>query len=1223
PPVKVSLRSSWPAPPFVLEIIEAISSSNPDAFFPLLDLITDPALPVSPLSLSPEAAHAEILALARDQGYFVQPGEEELVKTALALHLATPKIEAFYQHYAEMHGGEEEKKGEECGSWVEWYGTAVCDVETLAQLIDVETIEFTEKASPYPASPYHVHPSPAYTLSRPPRSAVLYGSIDSKNFRELHTYLLQLSSKEDTHMEYIFRYVPPKKRNDIRNYLSGYGVALDLKKMDYLALDDRHSNGHKVEDDSTPDTSSSTNSQLDHILSLINQFPKNENAMDAKTPLTNEELTDLGLQAAHLLSLSKSPLETLTRLSQNFLKYAATLARRVPLNENINSELHTNSLKAQSGVNVIWLNGVPLQEKYVDVWHLARLLRKERGLMLGFEGVLGEYLEEDGKGREKLLDVIAHPAIANAQRAGGMLDGLFDASDREEGGDVVVWWNDMEKDSRYAKWQPSLYALLRPVYPGTLPSIRLNLFNLILVMDLSKTESVNFLAGPVASIMEHSLPFRFGFVPSWEAYDAGEGHDEDGKKLARMFYYLVENFGRRRAMSFIKISQNHLLPQDQTENIEMAVARLAFQDILEDHGIDIPEDVTVDFDAIVSGSDERLAVKDGKGHAFFNEKYFAVGDVQDFLRAIQMELMQQIQFFQEKVYEGTLSNERKAEISTFFYGLPTTSKRRNKYIFPVTQGQGALRIVSLPEVFERAGLTVGEGAYVYPPEPDPISEEAEGEAKSGKGEISISVYVVGNLDSEPGLEIIKERLLALDGTSKSRISFIHNPSAPGQPDSVNKPVSRLFGHLISQGLLGKADLKTIIRALNPDSPQGDGNQAALSKQEAYLQLTGGVQPKEFDEGNYDTYVKACRLLLREVKVEAGQVALVVNRRVVGPIEVGGFKAADFKALEDYEFRKRTEPVDCIRRTSMSSSIISSMQQPDPSEIGLFDAPQKPRMTNYKLLEAKYTCVSYELGDSSTVLYHVVVILQWLSNIPDTYIEIHLNPARYSEVGGAQLRFYPLQGRLLIIVCSHEVPALAAFEGLPVDPIYTLAMDVPSSWLVRPREVLYDLDNIQLGHLFPGDKSVDAIFELDYIVVDGHARKTPANSAPRGVQLELVATNDKQLDDTLVMANLGYPQFKAKPGMFKLQIREGRGRDVPTIQEAGSEVTVTSFEGLTLYPRLRRKPGMEVADVLQGELEEGQGGGVFGDLASKFMSMFGSKKAVEEMVPVVAALMGGG
>ena len=30
----------------------------------------------------------------------------------------------------------------------------------------------------------------------------------------------------------------------------------------------------------------------------------------------------------------------------------------------------------------------------------------------------------------------------------GVLDGIFDASDRIEGGGVVIWWNNIEKDSR-------------------------------------------------------------------------------------------------------------------------------------------------------------------------------------------------------------------------------------------------------------------------------------------------------------------------------------------------------------------------------------------------------------------------------------------------------------------------------------------------------------------------------------------------------------------------------------------------------------------------------------------------------------------------------------------------------------------------------------------------------------------------------------------------------
>jgi hypothetical protein len=36
------------------------------------------------------------------------------------------------------------------------------------------------------------------------------------------------------------------------------------------------------------------------------------------------------------------------------------------------------------------------------------------------------------------------------------LDGLIDASDRQEGGGVVLYWNDLEEDQRYAAFSPSL-----------------------------------------------------------------------------------------------------------------------------------------------------------------------------------------------------------------------------------------------------------------------------------------------------------------------------------------------------------------------------------------------------------------------------------------------------------------------------------------------------------------------------------------------------------------------------------------------------------------------------------------------------------------------------------------------------------------------------------------------------------------------------------------------
>lgn len=61
---------------------------------------------------------------------------------------------------------------------------------------------------------------------------------------------------------------------------------------------------------------------------------------------------------------------------------------------------------------------------------------------------------------------------------------------------------------------------------------------------------------------------------------------------------------------------------------------------------------------------------------------------------------------------------------------------------------------------------------------------------------------------------------------------------------------------------------------------------------------------------------------------------------------------------------------------MSTSVIASSQQPDPSEIGLFDAPIKPRQKTYELLEKEHT--SFDFGNNSTALYRIVVLVDPLS-----------------------------------------------------------------------------------------------------------------------------------------------------------------------------------------------------------------------------------------------------
>jgi UDP-glucose:glycoprotein glucosyltransferase len=155
---------------------------------------------------------------------------------------------------------------------------------------------------------------------------------------------------------------------------------------------------------------------------------------------TNWALAVLGFQATQLIADSSEPLATLAQLSQNFPKYMAALSRRVVVNESLQVEVHMNQLKAQPGINMFWLNGGTVSEKDINPLGLLRLVRKERTVMMSLTSL--------GLSREEALDLLTHPAVSAAQGDAGVLDNVFDASDRPENGEVIVWWNDLEKDHR-------------------------------------------------------------------------------------------------------------------------------------------------------------------------------------------------------------------------------------------------------------------------------------------------------------------------------------------------------------------------------------------------------------------------------------------------------------------------------------------------------------------------------------------------------------------------------------------------------------------------------------------------------------------------------------------------------------------------------------------------------------------------------------------------------
>ena len=82
----------------------------------------------------------------------------------------------------------------------------------------------------------------------------------------------------------------------------------------------------------------------------------------ARTLLTCHH-AGIGLQAAQIISDAEEPLAILKQLSQNFPKYATSLARQVTVDTELEEEMENNQVVVRGGLNVAWLNGVQLTEK--------------------------------------------------------------------------------------------------------------------------------------------------------------------------------------------------------------------------------------------------------------------------------------------------------------------------------------------------------------------------------------------------------------------------------------------------------------------------------------------------------------------------------------------------------------------------------------------------------------------------------------------------------------------------------------------------------------------------------------------------------------------------------------------------------------------------------------------------------------------------------------------
>ncbi|KAJ6166506.1 hypothetical protein N7470_001953 [Penicillium chermesinum] len=1127
PAVNVALQASFDASPYLVELLESAAEENSTAYFPLLDRIADGAFEDV---VTEKELYDRFLTVVHEDGHLRTPESLSSFKLALAIRSSAPRIQAHYQFYnTSVQHSLMAAQDAACPVWVHLEGKQYCSSAMERAQQDVEGV----RSFPPTEISRNCHLTESMVT---PLNPLRYFTqmFPSPIFKDFHEKLSSLA--KEGHVSYRVRYRPPQHWVERPLFVSGYGVELALKRTDYIVIDDR---------DAEQRQESVTESHTGGIEDLKEDSP------DDLRPLSASEVSRLGWNSAAYVMDSEDPLDTLVKLSENFPKYSAKVAGH-DASVELRKEVRVNRGRMiPSGHNFMWINGVQIDERQIDAFSLLEHLRRERKLIQKFRDL--------GLSAQDTVKLLSHPLLAESQANDEKQ--RYDYRDELEGGNVIIWMNSLENDSRYDEWPNDLEAYLTNPYPGQMPPVARDLHNVIIPVDLTRVEDVMLLTRQIQTFVNRGIPVQFGLVPVTSS--------SESTAQLRVAHYLQETFGLDSLLQYLDESAENKKTGTPDKTAFTSATKektprdnqeaLSFEDVLKSDR----------YTGKASSTSQYLRRLDLTG----NQPALLVNGVPvprqgNWMQAISIQVSRDLKLAQQYIVEGLFKDD--AWLPALF--LSSAFEKRNSLLMP--EDPKNVKIVDLAGVLD-AGLL-----------------ESIPRISSDKSVLeSVHIIVVGDFDSPEGSSLLSAVLNFRKEHEGADIMLLQNDAS--YSEGAGSTLARIRNSL-SKG--SKVDeVLAVVASPHESDPDSDSNEQ-ISYVHQGLAETLGFEP--------------------------GATGLIINGRAIGPLGQDSTLSADeINQVVLYESQKRIEPVlaaaeqigfgkklaspiDLAKLTSLVS--LSTM-----SEIpeGIFESAPDFRLditSDWKTDHSVFTVTTSDdplinivavLDPASEVSQTWMPIVKVLSKLAGVHLKVLMNPKEeLKELPVKRFYRYVLESEPLFTEEGSLARPQASFKGIPKEALLTMGMDVPSSWLVAPKDSIHDLDNIKLSSL-KSDSDVDAIYSLEHILIEGHTRDLTTKSAPRGVQLVLGSEENPHFADTIIMANLGYFQFKAQPGLWQISLKPGRSEKLFKIDSVGStgyglqesdgnEVTLLSFKGLTLFPRLSRKPGYENEDVLETDSQTG-------------------------------------
>ncbi|KAL5004908.1 hypothetical protein ScPMuIL_018364 [Solemya velum] len=477
---------------------------------------------------------------------------------------------------------------------------------------------------------------------------------------------------------------------------------------------------------------------------------------------------------------------------------------------------------------------------------------------------------------------------------------------------------------------------------------------------------------------------------------------------------------------------------------------------------------------------------------------------------------------------------------------------------------------------------------------------------------AVTMWIVCDLETPIGRDLLYSALKNLKSSHELRLGVLFNPSDVEDSfisTAIYVALTTLENQL-ARSLITKlvkeenvADLKSRAKTIADLEVHG-------MDMEAYVQA--------LKEQTTDFLTVHSTFVRKVLKFPAGRRGIVTNGKVIGPFEESEeFNQQDIELQEKYIYQQSAKRIreqikklgivgdqgsDLLMKVAalLTSKTTADSRKDLHYHANVHSAVKIPSESSSPAFQ-----IEAILDPLSTDAQKMAPMLMVLKEVANVDITIFMNSrSKLSDMPLKNFYRYVLEPTLQFKADgSLTAGPLAKFVDLPHKSLLTLGMNPPESWLVEAVRSPYDLDNILLEEVEYG---VTGEFDLEYILLEGHCHDATTGQPPRGLQFTLSAKNNPVVMDTIVMANLGYFQLKTNPGVWHLQMREGRSSEIYSISgheytdtpEGADDIVVTigNFKSKTIRVKVNKKTGMEDEDLLADE-EEDDSTGLWGSLSS--------------------------